>query len=107
MIVAPHWSIDLQEKIGHPILYTYETPQFVTYMPSLAPTIEKIQNDVYDIRFAHPWDYRLEAWQKRPREEWQRLSNEFGFKYVIAPKAVRLSLTPLVEGISRTLYAVK
>jgi len=107
MLVAPHWSIDLQEKTDHPILYTYETPQFVTYMPSLAPTIEKIQSDVYDIRFAQPWDYKLEAWQTRSREEWQRLGREFDFGYVIAPKALKLDLTPLVEGLARTLYAVK
>lgn len=106
MLVCPHWEIGWQETTGHPVLYTFETPQFVPYMRSLAPSINKIRMDIYDIRLGGPWDYHLEAWRTRTLEAWEKLGREYDFRYVLAPVSVPLSLAPVITGDTHILYEI-
>lgn len=104
MVVTPHWWIGFQETTGHPVLYTYETPQLMTYMPDLAPGIIKIRRDIYDIRLGEPWDYELGAWRTRSRDTWQSLAHEYGFGYVVSPARVPLDLPLVFEMDGLALY---
>lgn len=104
MVVTPHWWIGFQETTGHPVLYTYETPQLMTYMPDLAPGIIKIRRDIYDIRLGEPWDYELGAWLTRSRATWQSLAREYGFGYVVSPARVPLDLPLVFEMDGMALY---
>ena len=105
-LLTPHWEIDWQEKTGHPVLYTYELPQYITYMPGLAPDILKIRADIYDIRLGLPWDYSLDAWRTRSNDQWKTLAGEFGFRHVLSPKDVPLDLRRVLSGEAYDLYEV-
>lgn len=107
MLVVPHWEINYQEATGYPVLYTFETPQLLTYMPAIAPAVINIRKDIYDIVLGRMWHYDLDAWKRRPRAEWQALSDRYGFQYVISPKSVQLDLDPVVRGKNETMYAVE
>jgi len=106
-LVTPHWEIDWQEKTGHPVLYTYELPQYITYMPGLAPDILEIRADIYDIRLGLPWDYSLDAWRTRSNAQWENLAAEYGFRHVLSPKDVPLDLPRVLSGERYDLYTVE
>ena len=106
-LLTPHWEIDWQEKTGHPVLYTYELPQYITYMPALAPDILKMRADIYDIRLGLPWDYSLDAWRTRSNAQWENLAAEYGFRHVLSPKDVPLDLRRVLSGESYDLYTVE
>ena len=107
MLVTPHWTVNFQEKTGHPLLYTYETPQLMPYMRSLAPSIIKIRRDIYGIVPGVAWDYDLEAWRDRTREQWRTLAEQYDFAYVLAPNTVPLDLPPALTDADGTLYATR
>ena len=107
MLVTPHWTINFQEKTGHPVLYTYETPQLMPYMRSLAPSVIKIRRDIYGIVPGVAWDYDLAAWRDRTREQWRALAQEYDFAYVLSPNTVPLDLPPALTDADGTLYAAR
>jgi hypothetical protein len=106
-LLTPHWEIDWQEKTGHPVLYTYELPQYITYMPGLAPDILALRADIYDIWLGLPWDYGLGAWRTRSNAEWKRLAAEYGFSHVLSPMDVVLDLRRVMPGPPYDVYAVE
>jgi hypothetical protein len=106
MLVIPHWEIDYQEATGHPVLYTFETPQLLTYMPAIAPTVINMRKDIYDIVLGRMWYYDLDAWKNRTRGEWRELAERYKFHYVISPNTVGLDLEPVVRGQRETMYAL-
>ncbi|MCX5771358.1 MAG: hypothetical protein NTZ09_13980, partial [Candidatus Hydrogenedentes bacterium] len=106
-LLTPHWEIDWQEKTDHPVLYTYELPQYITYMPGLAPDILKIRADIYDIRLGLPWDYSLDAWRTRTNAQWKTLAAKYGFRHVLSPKDVTLDLRRVLTGEGYNLYTVE
>lgn len=106
-LLTPHWEIDWQEKTGHPVLYTYELPQHISYMPALAPDILKIRADIYNIRLGLPWDYSLDAWRTRSNAQWKTLAAQYGFSHILSPKNVPLDLPQVLSGGPYDLYAVQ
>jgi len=107
MLVAPHWTIGFQEKTGHPVLYTYETPQLMPYLRSLAPSIFKIRRTIYGMEPGIAWDYELAAWRRRSREQWRALAEGYGFAYVVSPNAVPLDLPVALCDEGYTLYLAR
>jgi uncharacterized protein with PQ loop repeat len=106
MLVTPPWSINVQELTGHPVLATYETHQFISYVPSMAAGIERLYADLYGQRFEEHWGYHLNAWADRSVEEWRALADRYEFEYVISLEDVPLPLEEVVRGGGEVLYAV-
>jgi hypothetical protein len=106
-LLTPHWEIGWQEKTGHPVLYTYELPQYITYMPALAADILKMRADIYDIRLGLAWDYSLDAWRTRSNAQWKSLAAQYGFSHVLSPKNVPLDLPQVLSGPPYDLYEVQ
>jgi hypothetical protein len=104
MLAAPHWEINVQERTGHPVLVTYETHQFIPYVPALAPGIEQMYHDVYGLRFGEPWRYDLTAWESRSAAEWRALATRYGFEYVMSPQEVPLPLEETARNGHKLLY---
>lgn len=107
LLLTPHWHLNWQEKLHHPVFTTFETPYFLPYMRDLAGTLEKMMEDAYGIRFGEAWDYQLEVWKTRARAEWQALGERYAIRYVLSPNSVPLDLTPVLEGDTLTLYRVR
>lgn len=111
MLAAAPGAFILQARTGHPVFVETATASLIGYMPSLGPVIQQMYADVYGIRFdeppteqgAHPWTVE---WARRDAAEWNRLADAYGFRYLLAPRDVRLSL-PLVftEG-GTSLYRI-
>jgi len=87
MLVAPYWGIELLSRTGHPIMSDYQTAHHMTYMPSLAPGIKKMHEEV----FGDPVDAldeetgQLDQWVEWDVAHWRDLGARYGFKYVMAP----------------------
>lgn len=100
----------LQAKTGHPVLADAVTPSLMSYMPSLAPSIQSIFDDLYGIRFDKPPQGQNRRWQsvwtRRSRVEWVRLSGKYGFEYVVALDALTLDLDAVVRDGPFVLYHV-
>jgi hypothetical protein len=106
MILGPHFQIRFQERMGHPFLVTFETCHFMSYVPKLAPALEKMYAELFDIRFGTPWGYDLNAWVNRPCARWRKLAGIYSFRYVLCPNVYALDLVPVLRGSSYTLYEI-
>jgi len=104
MIAAPHAYINLQERLGHPVLVTYETHQFTPYLPEIAPIVEAMYRDVYGQTFGERWDYSLDAWAVRSRAEWRDLAARYTFAFVLAPATVDIDLPQVAVDGGYGLY---
>lgn len=107
MLLTPHWWIGYQEATDHPVMYTYETPQFMSYMPSLSPSIFKMRRDLYGFQQGVSWDYSLDAWKSRSPEEWIALGREYSFRYVVSPNWLKLPFPCCVSDETQTLYRIE
>lgn len=110
MLAAHPFEHRIQSRTGHPVLFDGASADSMVYTPALAPSIQKISEDLYGIRF-HPqmepgapsWD---EVWRGRPREIWLELGQNYGFSYVLSPDGVQLDLDVCLSDPKGTLYRI-
>ena len=123
MILAPTTrSTQLQMKTGHPVLMEIETVQLMSYLPSLAPAIGMMANDLFGIDYMDTDRIRTlrrrglflpigpewySAWKERTAAEWHQLSMKYDFCFVLAPAEVRLDLPPVLSDSVWRLYDVR
>ena len=69
-----HW----QMVLDRPVVATFETRQFMSYMKSIAATTDKLFADLYGVKDGHWYDWDL--WQRRTEAEWRALGEAYGFR---------------------------
>jgi hypothetical protein len=122
MILSGVWPrSELQQKIGHPVLFELETLPNLTYLPTVAASTGEMARDLYSVDYSRPdllaqnlVDGRLEmynpvwyaAWQSRTRAEWQALAQKYAFHLVLSPTSVQLDLPVALPGPVWTLYTI-
>ena len=105
-IVAPLWEVQWSARVGVPVFADYQTPRLVTYIPALGPSLKKMHRDVFGFNIDGESNDGLSPAQAHSREQWQQLGEDYGFRYVVQPKAVALDLDPVYEADDLVLYAV-
>ena len=93
-----------QMVLGRPVVATFETRQFMSYMESLATTTDKLFADLYGVRDGHWYDWDL--WQRRSTAEWQKLGRAYGFRYVLSKSFHPLHLPERLRGDGLVLYEI-
>lgn len=93
-----------QMALNQPVVATFETRQFMTYMRSLAATIDRLYAELYGVRDDRWYDWDL--WQQRTGEEWAALGRDWGFHYVISKDFHPLQLPERVRVNGLVLYEV-
>lgn len=106
LLVTPYWDIEWLSHTRHPIMADYQTAHLMTYLPDLAPSIQKLYRGVYGIEVDAPQPWNLDAWPKRSPEEWRRLGQEYHFSYVVSPREYPLTLEPVVTKDQHTMYRI-
>lgn len=103
MVLTPleeHW----QMVLNRPVVATFETRQFMSYMKSIAATTDKLFAELYGVKDGHWYDWEL--WQRRTEAEWQALGAAWGFRYVISKDFQPLHLPVCLKGDGLVLYEV-
>ena len=95
-----HW----QMVLNRPVVATFETRQFMSYMKSIAATTDKLFADLYGVKDGHWYDWDL--WQRRTEAEWRALGDAYGFRYVISKDFHPLHLRECLRGEGLVLYEV-
>lgn len=93
-----------QMVLKRPVVATFETRQFMSYMQSLATTTDKLFADLYGVRDGHWYDWEL--WQERSKAEWQVLADAYSFRYVLSKSFHPLQLPERLRGDGLVLYEV-
>ena len=98
----------LQARTGHPVLVEATTASLMGYMPTLAPTIRQMYDDIYGLRFDAPppsvaWQTR---WADRTPTEWAVLGARYGVRYVVTPDALSLKVPALFSDGGMTLHEI-
>jgi len=95
-----HW----QMVLNRPVVATFETRQFMSYMKSIAATTDKLFADLYGVKDGRWYDWDL--WQRRTEVEWRTLGEAYGFRYVISKDFHPLHLPVCLQGEGLVLYEV-
>ncbi len=107
LIAGPPAQVLLQAQTGHPIFTDMATEFHASYRPSLAPSVQKMYEDVYGIWFEQrdtvPFSWHT-VWNKRNPEEWYILKERYNIQYLIAHDDVQPQLEKILEGDGKTLY---
>jgi hypothetical protein len=107
MVLTPFTRLDYQLSLGHPVFATIDTRNLVAHVPEMAPTLEQMFSDVYDVHFGKPSNLDVHPlWEARKREEWIKLSAMYGFRYVIVHGGASLDLPALDASGRVRLYAI-
>ncbi len=106
MIVTPYWDVNWLGKIRHPMLADYQTAHLMSYVPALAPALKKMHAEVFGFVVDGETGPPLAEWPGRSVEEWRRLGEAYGFRYVLAPTEMKLTLERVLEGQPYDLYRV-
>ncbi len=106
MIVTPYWDVNWLGKIRHPVLADYQTAHLMSYVPALAPTLKTMHAEVFGFVVDGETGPPLAEWPGRSVEEWRRLGEAYGFRYVLAPTEMELTLERVLEGQPYDLYRV-
>lgn len=106
MIVTPYWDEKWLGKIRHPVLADYQTAHLMSYVPSLAPGLKKLHEEVFGFVIDGPTGPPLSPWPGRDGETWRALGRAYGFRYVLAPSEITLQLEQVLEGQPYDLYRV-
>jgi len=108
MLIGPPNSMLIQAKTNRPVLAESATPSLISYVPALAPSIQKIFGQLYGVRFdtepgdrGRPWQT---VWAERTKEQWRALGTEYDCAYVIADDSLVLDLAPVLREGRQTLY---
>jgi hypothetical protein len=106
MLVTPYWDVNWLGKIRRPILADYQTAHLMSYVPALAPSLKKMHAEVFGFVVDGETGPPLAEWPGRSVEEWRRLGDAYGFRYVLAPTEMKLTLERVLEGRPYHLYRV-
>jgi hypothetical protein len=106
MIVTPYWDVNWLGKIRHPVLADYQTAHLMSYVPALAPTLKKMHSEVFGFVVDGETGPPLAEWPGRSAEAWRALGEAYGFRYVLAPTEMELTLERVLEGQPYDLYRV-
>lgn len=93
-----------QMVLNRPVVATFETRQFMSYMKSLAATTDKLFADLYGVKDGHWYDWNL--WMRRSEAEWQALGAAYGFRYVLSKDFHPLHLPARLAGDGLVLYEI-
>lgn len=93
-----------QMVLNRPVVATFETRQFMAYMPSLAATTATLFAELYGVRDGQWYDWAL--WMDRTPGEWQALGEAYGFRYVLSKSFHPLHLPERLSGDGLVLYEV-
>ena len=106
MIVTPYWDVNWLAKTRRPIFADYQTAHLMSYVPALAPSLKKMHADVFGFIVDGETGPPLAEWPERSAEEWRRLAEVYGFRYVLAPAEMALKLERVLAGQPYDLYRV-
>lgn len=104
---------EIQARLHHPVIVEAATPYHINYLPSVAPVIESIYNDLFGISFKIPEeasapDPRWEqVWQARSPAHWGELGERYGFTYVLSPQELELQLERLFADEINAFYRIR
>lgn len=113
MLAVPPDSYTAQARTGHPVLAEAVTPSLISYMPGLAPAINRLWRGLYGVPLEQPppgapppasWET---VWRQRPAEDWRALARRYEFDYVVAPERVPLRLPLVLEDGGMALYEMR
>ncbi len=109
LLASPMGQVLLQAQTGHAVLADLATPFLIGYRTSMGPQINTMYTDLYgvDFRFPSPGRHWKQVWAERSPEEWRRLGATYGFRFVVAPEGVILSLDEAVAVNGRRLYRIR
>ncbi len=108
LLLAPPETYMLQARTHHPILAEAVTPSLISYLPRLAPAIDRLYRDCYGITFhidhaKENTDWRS-YWKTRTQHDWEQLGKRYGFRYILAPPDLPLPLAIVLQNEEGTLY---
>lgn len=103
--VVPPTRYLVQGKTGHPVLMDGPLPLWISYMPSVGPSIQTIMHDIYGIRYDGPSANWQTVWRERSPEEWRALASVYDFRWVLSPVPLRWP-SHAVVGVER-LYRIE
>lgn len=112
MILVRHQQETLQARLQHPVMTDMATITWVPYRPALGPSLYKMYRELYGINLAPRGDEPVherawfEVWPAKTRDEWIRLSREYGFHYIMTPPFMQLDLPCILEDETGRLYQV-
>ncbi len=114
MLVGAPDQLLLQARTGHAVFCDMALPFMITYVPAIAPSVEKMFNDVYGICFDPTSNGTPDAdkgewktnWAARSCQQWQALGERYSFRYVIAPITLRLDLPLMFYAEANSLYRI-
>lgn len=107
LLLTVPWAWGYQARTGQPVLKNFEAGLLASYMPSLAPTVQKVSQDVYCIEEGGPWLEAVRCWEARTLEGWRDLAARYPkMRYVIFGNNHPLDLPVILRGESHTLYAI-
>jgi hypothetical protein len=118
MILPPFQQQGLQARLHHPVMVDMGLFGWPPYRISMGPPLYKLYKDLYGINLApeegerpYPgphWEGFPErhVWPQRSLTEWQRLGEEYDFRYVLAPDFVALQLREVLRGDGNVLYVI-
>ena len=107
MLVTPYWDVNWLGKIRHPVFADYQSAHLMSYVPALAPALKKMHAEVFGFVVDGDTGPPLAEWPGRNVEEWRRLAEAYGFRYVLAPTEIVLTLERVLEGQPYDLYRVE
>jgi hypothetical protein len=93
-----------QMVLNQPVVATFETRQFMSYMRSLASVTDKLYADLYGVKDGKWYDWAL--WMARSKAEWRALGDAYGFRYVLINDFYPLQLPRVLEGEGLDLYEI-
>lgn len=110
MLLSAPYQLLLQAQTGHPVLVDMATGFYGSYRPSLGGVTNAIYTEIYSIDFTRPPedqgpDWKT-VWAGRGPEEWKRLGQRWGFRYVVARTGTTVNLPVVLTVGTSTLHAV-
>ena len=106
MIIPPIWEVEWSARLGVPVFADYGTPRYVTYVPALAPSIMKMHRDVFGFNIDGTPNENQRSWQTYTPAEWTALGEQYGFRYVVQPTDIPLTIEAVYSEDDYVLYAI-
>ena len=114
MLVGPPHQLLLQAKTGQAVMSDMALSFMPSYLPGIAPVVDKVFRDVYGVYLGPVPEADTQAasmgwqehWRRRTRQRWCELAHEYSFQYVVAPDDAPLDLPIAVAGDGVALYRV-
>ena len=123
MLLVAVWPRSaFQVVTGHPTMIDIDTLMMVTYMKSLAPAVNLLVRDIFNIDYTDRAQLErivnedgmlrptssvwLEAWKNRSQAGWRQLGQKYRVRVVLAPKSTPLDLPIVLRGPVWTVYVI-